>query len=93
MRSQEEILSETRIRSVVKGLVWRGLASLATFVLVFIFTREPVMAFEVSLLEVVVKLLLYYGHERIWNIISWGRAPAPEKIEVTAAPKAGMAVE
>ena len=75
MRSQQANLSETRIRSVVKGLVWRGLASFATFVLVLAFTHEPIMALELSLLEVVVKLLLYYGYERIWNIITWGRIP------------------
>ena len=73
MRSQQANLSETRTRSVVKGLVWRGLASLATFVLAF--THKPVMALEVSALEIIVKLLLYYGHERAWNGITWGRIP------------------
>ena len=76
MRSQQANLSDTRTRSVVKGLVWRGLASLATFVLVLAFFRKPLMALEVSLLEVIVKLILYYGHERAWNSIGWGRTPA-----------------
>jgi uncharacterized membrane protein len=76
MKGQQMNLTETRIRSIVKGLVWRGLASMATFVLVWAFFREPLMALEVSLLEVIVKLLLYYGHERTWNIVGWGRIPA-----------------
>lgn len=80
MKGQHTNVTETRIRSIVKGLAWRGLASIATFVLVLAFFRKPLMALEVSLLEVIVKLLLYYGHERAWNSIGWGRIPA------TAAP-------
>jgi len=75
MKSQTTNLRETRSRSIVKGLVWRGLASLATFILVFAFTQKPVIALEVSALEIVIKLLLYYGHERAWNLIMWGRIP------------------
>jgi adenylylsulfate kinase len=76
MRSQQADLSETRFRSIVKGFIWRGLASFTTFILVLAFTHKAFMAFELSLLEVIVKLILYYGHERTWNIIAWGRIPA-----------------
>ena len=73
MLSDKNILVDTHLRSVVKGIVWRILASLATVILVYIFTRELVIAFEVGAVEVIAKLLLYYGHERLWNIIKWGR--------------------
>jgi uncharacterized membrane protein len=75
MRGQRAELTETRFRSIVKGFVWRGLASFATFILVWAFSHKPVMALEVSLLEVIIKLLLYYGHERTWNFITWGKIP------------------
>ena len=64
---------ETRFRSIIKGLVWRGLASLATVLLVYLFSGDMVMAGRIGVLEVIVKLLLYYSHERVWNVISWGR--------------------
>lgn len=66
---------DSRLRSVVKGLLWRGLATLATITLVYAFTRELALSFEVGAVEVVVKLILYYGHERAWNCVSWGKIP------------------
>ena len=68
---------ETRFRSVIKGVCWRILASLTTFVLAYLIFRNSDNAAEkaaaLSGVEIVVKLLLYYGHERVWNIIRWGR--------------------
>ena len=71
---------ETRFRSVVKGIVWRALASMATMGLVYIFTGKLKLSLEVGAIEVVLKLILYYGHERAWDVISWGRV-APEAEE------------
>jgi len=66
---------DTRLRSIVKGIVWRTLATLATIILVYAFTRKLTLACEVGALEVVVKLALYYLHERSWNLIRWGKVP------------------
>ena len=71
-------LKDTHLRSVVKGIVWRFLASLTTVILVYIFTREWVLAFELGAIEVIAKLALYYGHERVWNVIKWGRTRKTE---------------
>ena len=68
--------SETQIRSLVKTLSWRALATLTTMGLVYLFTGEVVIALEVGSLEVVAKLLLYFLHERVWNLISWGKIAA-----------------
>jgi len=93
MHSQQADVSETRFRSIVKGFIWRGLASFTTFILVLAFTHKAFMAFELSLLEVIVKLLLYYGHERTWNIIGWGRVPAPAKADLVTGNKTAVAAE
>jgi len=74
MPGDKIFINETHRRSVIKGLVWRLLASLATFVIVFLFTKDKLVAVEISGIEVIAKLLLYYGHERIWNLIKWGRS-------------------
>ena len=66
-------VSETHLRSVIKGALWRILASLTTILLVYIFTGEIKIAVEVGAVEVVAKIALYYGHERLWNNIGWGR--------------------
>ena len=66
---------ETNIRSLLKGIGWRILASLTTMLLVLIFTRKITLVLEVGAQEVIAKLMLYYGYERVWNQIDWGRIP------------------
>ena len=73
MTVEKDKAPDTRLRSVIKGMVWRILASLATITLVFAFTGKLMLACEIGLLEMIVKLILYYGHERAWNKVSWGR--------------------
>ncbi|MBN1766606.1 MAG: DUF2061 domain-containing protein [Sedimentisphaerales bacterium] len=68
-----ENTKETHLRSIIKGVVWRMLASLTTIILVYLFTRKLQLALELGGIEVIAKILLYYGHERIWNVISWGK--------------------
>ena len=65
-------MKEKHVRSVTKSISWRVLASLTTVMLVFGFTRSWVISVEVGFLEVAVKIVLYYLHERVWNIIDWG---------------------
>ena len=55
------------------------MASIATILLVYSFTGEVKIAVTIGLLEVVVKLLLFYAHERAWNKISFGRV-SDEKV-------------
>ncbi len=65
-------MKEKHIRSVTKSISWRVIATLATVMLVFIFTRNWVISVKVGSLEVIVKIVLYYWHERGWNKIRWG---------------------
>jgi len=61
-------------RSLVKTMSWRMLATLTTILLVYFFTGKPIIAASVGFLEVFVKMMLYYFHERIWEAVEWGRA-------------------
>lgn len=65
-------MKETRKRSVIKTISWRVIATITTAILVFMFTGSFEIAIGVGFLEVIVKLLFYYFHERIWDSISWG---------------------
>jgi uncharacterized membrane protein len=64
---------ETNKRSIVKALTWRALASLATFIISYTMTGDLAAATGIAAIQVVVNLLLYYVHERVWNKIQWGR--------------------
>lgn len=64
---------ETTRRSVVKALSWRFLATLITTGLVLAITGEGSFAATVGIADTSIKLLIYFGHERLWNRIPFGR--------------------
>jgi adenylylsulfate kinase len=66
-------MQDAHIRSVMKGVTWRIVASLTTMVLVFYFTGDLVITAEVGVLEMVTKYAFYYLHERAWNATTWGK--------------------
>ena len=63
---------ETHLRSVVKGISWRVIATLVTTLVVLIYTGELAAAALVGLSDSLVKIGLYWGHERMWQRIRWG---------------------
>lgn len=62
----------TRTRSLVKALSWRALGSLDTFILGYLVTGHVAAAAGIASFEVFTKSLLYYLHERGWDLIEWG---------------------
>ena len=68
----EKMKSKAR-RSLAKTLSWRILATSDTFVISWLITGTLSMAGAIAGIEVVTKMFLYYGHERIWNKIKWGK--------------------
>lgn len=78
------MFKESSTRSVVKALSWRFVATLTTIILVFVFTGRFDLAITVGLFEALVKMVLYFAHERIWNKLGFGRklvAPDLSKLE------------
>jgi len=65
-------------RSLAKALSWRLIATVITSLLVFALTGRAEFAAKVGLADTVLKLLIYFGHERIWNRIPFGRPKVPE---------------
>ncbi len=63
---------ETPIRSIAKSVTWRVLATFTTIILVYLFTGKIGLSLAVGVLEVIVKLIIYYFHERAWVKIRWG---------------------
>ena len=64
---------ETQLRSVVKAVSWRLCGTLATMVVVLVFTGGHIdLSVKIGAAEMFFKLVVYYGHERFWDNISWG---------------------
>lgn len=62
----------THARSVAKAVSWRIFGTIATSVLVFVFTRRLALSLAVGALEFVTKIGLYWAHERVWHRIRFG---------------------
>lgn len=64
---------ELKRRSILKTLTWRLIAVTATVIAIYIYDRNLKAALTVGVSVNLVKMFLYYIHERIWNHISYGR--------------------
>jgi adenylylsulfate kinase len=64
---------ETHTRSVAKALSWRILGTIATALLVFVFTRKWSVSLAVGGVEFVSKIGLFWLHERIWDRVPHGK--------------------
>ena len=69
---------ESNSRSIAKAVSYRVLGSLSTALMVFVFSGNIKASIGVGALDVVVKMALYYLHERMWNHITFGRQRPPE---------------
>jgi adenylylsulfate kinase len=73
----ERGMRETRLRSILKALSWRIVASLITGSIVFIFTHRGLLAFSVGVIDSIAKIIAYFFHERIWMLIGLGKVKHP----------------
>jgi len=68
---EADLKSERPIRSIVKAISWRVVGTVDTMIISWFITGELSMALTIGSIEVITKMVLYYGHERIWNLIKW----------------------
>ncbi len=69
---------ENHKRTLLKTLTWRIIALVTTIVVVYIYSGDAKESLVVGLAANFLKMILYYGHERFWNNISYGRIKNPE---------------
>ena len=69
---------ESRKRSIAKALSWRIVAVLITAVVAYVVTGKLTTALEIGIADTVIKLGVYYLHERTWLRLPYGKAPPPE---------------
>lgn len=81
---------ETAARSIIKTVSWRFWATLTTASLVLFFTGQTELALTVGGLEVIIKMVIYFFHERTWDKISLGRKEIePVVVLFTGLPNCG----
>jgi len=67
------MFKESRKRTILKTLSWRITATIATTMLVYLIIGKATVAITIGGLEAIVKLILFYFHERFWNKIAVGK--------------------
>ncbi len=72
MTKKQEYVEESHIRSVMKGITWRIIASTTILLITYFTTGELDTAMKVAGIEFFIKLLLYYLHERAWLMLPRG---------------------
>lgn len=56
----------TKKRHLAKAVTWRIIASITTAVIAWWFGLPPKAVGSVFVADLIIKFILYYGHERIW---------------------------
>ncbi len=69
---------ESHKRSIIKAVTWRIIATSVTTLVIYLFTREVVLAMGVGFVDAAIKIFAYYSHERLWERIGWGRKKVRE---------------
>lgn len=67
-----ELYRESHMRSLLKGLTWRAVATATTVTIAWLVTGEATLALKIGAIEVVAKILIYYAHERAWQMVPPG---------------------
>ncbi len=63
---------ESRLRSLLKALSWRIIATLTTTIIAYMITGEVKAALTIGSIEFVLKFFIYYAHERAWQWLPRG---------------------
>ncbi|CAB9512063.1 Predicted membrane protein (DUF2061) [Seminavis robusta] len=58
--------TESHTRSILKGITWRFVATMTTVVIAWVVIGDAGVAFQIGFFEAILKIAIYYVHERIW---------------------------
>lgn len=68
------MFNETHKRSLTKALTWKILGLVILLVVGSLYLNLSFSrSFAVSLIYHVIMFILYFLHERMWNLIIWGK--------------------
>ncbi|HEU0123627.1 MAG TPA: DUF2061 domain-containing protein [Bryobacteraceae bacterium] len=69
---------DSHSRSVAKAVSYRVFGSLSTALIFYFLTGDLKTSAGAGIADSVMKLGLYFLHERVWNHINFGRQKPPE---------------
>lgn len=66
-------MSDTPVRSLAKAVSWRVTGTIDTFLIAWLITGQALIASGIAFTEIMTKIVLFWGHERVWNRVAWGK--------------------
>jgi uncharacterized membrane protein len=64
---------ETQWRTIAKIITWRVLLTGVNFTYTYVVTGSWQAGLAVAGLAAVFNSFIYWGHERAWNLVNWGK--------------------
>ncbi len=68
-----ELQIESRLRSMVKSVVWRVLGIAVLALVTYVFTGSLIQSTAITFLHHSAFIFIYYFHERVWLRVKWKR--------------------
>jgi uncharacterized membrane protein len=65
-------IRDSHLRSILKAISWRFIATMTTGIIAFLVTGRLDMAIAIGSLEFLLKIIFYYMHERAWQLVPLG---------------------
>jgi len=65
-------MADSNKRHIIKTFSWRFVGTIDTIFFALIITGNALIGFKIGIFETVSKMLLYFGHEKLWYKINFG---------------------
>lgn len=65
-------VADSNKRHILKTFTWRGVGTLDTVLFGWLITGNPLTGLKIGGIETASKMLLYFGHEKLWHKINYG---------------------
>ena len=65
-------IGDSNKRHIIKTFTWRIIGTLDTIIFGWLIIGNPLIGLKIGVLETASKMLLYYGHEKLWYKINYG---------------------
>lgn len=67
------MIKVSKKRSILKSISWRIIGTALTSFLFWMFTGNAInILVKFGIIDTIIKLTVYYYHERVWNKCTWG---------------------
>lgn len=69
---------ETHLRSITKAISWRAGGTVVTFLTAWLIIGQVEDAAKIGIVDTLLKIGVFYAHERFWNKLNFGKLKPPE---------------